>query len=50
MNTQETRMIEDAIFDLQNGYSLAALSVLRALQATGVPKVLLKPMSRETGE
>lgn len=44
MTEKERHMVEDAIFDLSHGYTLAALSILRALQATGVPKQLLTPM------
>jgi hypothetical protein len=49
MDTKEKQMISDAIFDLTHGYTLSALSVLRALIETGVPRVLLTPMRREVG-
>jgi len=47
MNTQERRMIDDAVFNLAHGYLMPALSVLRALQATAAPKGSLTPMLRD---
>jgi hypothetical protein len=49
MDTKEKHMVDDAIYDISHGYNEAALSVLRALVETGVPRVLLTPMHREVG-
>jgi hypothetical protein len=50
MDTKEKHMADDAIYDISHGYNEAALSVLRALVETGVPRVLFIPMSREVNE